>query len=154
MKALFKITLATALIVSLGFTYVSVKKSQTVVDEPVEEIIDSKAVEMGDDNLRGDTYKLVRERLITPYTEKTTKEPAQKMFSRCPSGNRASIEELAKQTTEYTYGVIRYYKGCEINKVVCNFRARLSDNSVDVLQSDSVTYIAADLWINKSTATK
>lgn len=139
MKTFIRITVAIAILVSLGFTYMSAKEAKVLVES-----------EINGDNIRANTYKLVRKMLEKPYNLKTTKEPNEIMFSRCPSGNRVGISEYATTENEYSYGEMGYYEGCVKNKVVCNFRARLSDNSVDILQSDSVSYIAADLWIEKA----
>lgn len=150
MGAFIKVTVLIAILVSLGFTYMSAKEDE-VSDKPVRQVITKENEhELTGDNISRDTYKLVREKLITPYTDKTTKEPKRKMFSRCPSGNQPRIKQMAKSKTEYSYGMVRYYEGCDSRKVVCNFRTRLSDNTVDVLQSDSVNYIAANLWIEKA----
>ena len=62
--------------------------------------------------------------------------------------------DVADTEAEYTYGQMKYYEGCDEGELICHFRARVSDKSVDVLQSDSVTYVAADLWISKATAKK
>lgn len=152
MKIFIKITVAVAILVSLGFTYMSAKeaKAQSKIFKGSE--TNEAAIE--GDNIRAKVYKLVRKTLVKPYDLKTTKEPNKNMFSRCPSGNRAGVREFASTEEEYSYGEMDFYKGCIRTKVICKFRARLSDNSVDVLQSDSVNYIAADLWIEKATVSE
>ncbi len=153
MRTFFKITVAIALLVSLGFTYIAAKETK-VKSEVLKKSKTQKEAIVGGDNIKRETYKLVHKKLVKPYNAKTTKEPHGKMFSRCPSGNRARVKKTAAKEDGYSYGEMRYYKGCESNKMVCKFRARLSDNSVDVLLSDSINYIAADLWIDKATVSE
>lgn len=146
MRAFIKITISIVILISLGFTYMSAKQdTATSTNEDVQETT------INGDEIAAKTYKLVRKTLVKPYDLKTTKEPNIKMFSRCKSGNWAEVREYASTENEYSYGAMNFYKGCERTKIICKFRARLSDNSVDVLQSDSVSYIAADLWIEKAT---
>lgn len=165
MKALLKISTALALIAIFGLSYqyiyatdaedniVTISEREGTSEE--EDVLDEAIAEDDGGDISSVTYGLVRKKLTTPYTEKTNKKEAKtKMFSRCPSGNRAWIEDMAATEAEYSYGQMSYYEGCDDGKLICHFRARLSDKSVDVLQSDSVTYVAADLWISKTTVKK
>lgn len=167
MKALLKIGAALALIAIFGLSYqyiyatdaedniVTISEREGTSED--EDVL-GEAIALGDDgggDISSVTYSLVRKKLTTPYTKKTDKNEAKtKMFSRCPSGNRAFIEDVAETEAEYSYGQMNYFEGCDEGELICHFRARVSDKSVDVLQSDSVTYVAADLWISKATAKK
>lgn len=97
------------------------------------------------------TYNLVHEKLTTPLREKVKKGGSKKSFSRCPSGYQPYVDKVATAETEYSYGIMEFYEGCD-GTTVCNFRTRLSDQSVDILQGDSVNYITVDLWLNKATS--
>lgn len=165
MKALLKIGTALALIAIFGLSYqyiyatdaedniVTISEREGTSEE--EDVLDEAIAEDDGGDISSVTYGLVRKKLTTPYTEKTNKKEAKtKMFSRCPSGFNAWVEEEPETETEYAYGKMLYHQGCDEGELICHFRARISDKSVDVLQSDSVTYVAADLWISKATAKK
>ena len=74
----------------------------------------------------------------------------------CDDGNTHDDDQCLSncQLARCGDGVVGPGEGCDDGKLICHFRARVSDKSVDVLQSDSVTYVAADLWISKATAKK
>jgi len=106
----------------------------------------------GGDNIRTKTDALVVEKLVNPYKSKVKDEGLERRkFSRCPSGYRYYADKLASNETEYSYGEFHNYVGCRPQEI-CKYRARLSDNTVEVLQSDGVNYMAADLWLNNVTS--
>lgn len=156
MKALLKIGAALALIAIFGLSYQYIygsddRRPETISDDMGYAQFKEPEVVNGGESV----YTLVYEKLTEPYTQKSKRDvPKSKMFSRCPSGFNAWVEEEPETETEYAYGKMLYHQGCDEGELICHFRARISDKSVDVLQSDSVTYVAADLWISKATAKK
>jgi hypothetical protein len=114
--------------------------------------ITTAVAEDGGDDIRSKTEVLVLQKLVTPYKAKVKDEGGERRkFSRCPSGYRYYATELATSEGEYSYGEFKNYVGCN-GQEICNYRARLSDNRVEVLQSEGGNYIAADLWLNSVTA--
>ena len=156
MKTLLKVVFSLAIIATFGFSYQYIYGSNDPRPQTISEEMNLAEVEEIE-TTEGEisVYTLVREKLTVPYTKKSKRDvPKGKMFSRCPSGFRAWVEEEPETETEYSYGQMNYFEGCDEGELICHFRARLSDKTVDVLQSDSVTYIAAQLWIEQNTASK
>lgn len=69
-----------------------------------------------------------------------------KMFSRCPSGIMTQVEELASSEEGYSTGEVMLYVGCG-GDAICQYRARLSDETVEVYDEAKKDYIPASTWL-------
>jgi hypothetical protein len=148
MKAPVKIIAVTLLIAQLGFVNMVLDANGS---SNAEVAIMEPETPSNPDEISEKTYVLIEKKLEGPYKSKSKTKVKRGMFSRCPSGYNTYITDLASCNTEYSYGEFTLWEGCA-KKSICNYRARLSDNTVDVLQSDSVNYLAADLWLNNATS--
>lgn len=148
MKTLFYAVVATMLIAAFGFGYKTSYTPNLVAETSTNKPVTEDAV---DEDIETLTYNLIHEKLTTPLRDKVKKGGSKKNFSRCPSGYQPYVGTQATTKAEYSYGVMEFYEGCDPTEV-CNFRVRLSDKSVHILQSDSVNYVAVDLWLSNATS--
>jgi hypothetical protein len=148
MKAPVKIIAITMLAAQLGFVTMVLDANGS--SNAAEAVVASE-IASNPDEISEKTYVLIEKKLEGPYKSKVKTKVKRGFFSRCPSGYNTYISQLASCNEEYSYGEFTLWEGCE-KKEICSFRARLSDNTVDVLQSDSVNYLAANTWLNNTTS--
>lgn len=64
---------------------------------------------------------LIQHQLVDPLKEKLNDTRDARIMSRCPSGVRYYMEDMATSQEPYFFGTVYNYTGCE-GTVVCNFR--------------------------------
>lgn len=144
-SAFFSVIITAILVGIAAFRSMEMKETGELLD-----LKKQKSHQVSEPYLSAKGLELIELKLLKPLRQKIKIKANAKMYSRCPSGLNHYVEAEPSEDSPYFLCALEHYQGCEGHKV-CSFRINANEESIEILDAKTQSYVSVDKWLNGQT---